>query len=299
MASLLYSMIYAPGAPRVIFPLQRRYSMKTALGKGLDALLPEKGEEIMNLDISRIVPGEQQPRRVFNDRALNELAQSIKEKGILQPIIVRRAGDGTFRIVAGERRWRAAAMAGLKKVPVIVKDTNVSDSLEIALIENIQREDLNPVETAEAFHRLIREFNLTQEELSAKVGKERATVANYLRLLKLPEEVKELINKGSLSMGHARAILSIEGKNNQIELARTIVTRGLSVREAEAFARRLNKPQKKVSKSKDPQILSLEEKLKQSLGTKVKILHKGKRGKIEIEYYSLEELDRLLDLLIP
>lgn len=273
--------------------------MKTALGKGLDALLPEKGEEIINLDITRIVPGEQQPRRVFNDKALNELAQSIKEKGILQPIIVRKAGDGTFRIVAGERRWRAATIAGLKKVPVIIKDTDPSDSLEIALVENIQREDLNPIETAEAFQRLMREFNLTQEELSTKVGKERATVANYLRLLKLPEEIKDLINRGSLSMGHARAILAVEGKANQIELARTIVTRGLSVREAESLSKRVSRPKKKLSRSKDPQIASLEEKLKQSLGTKVKIQHKGKRGKIEIEYYSLDELDRLLDILIP
>lgn len=273
--------------------------MKTALGKGLDALLPERGEEIINLEITRIVPGEQQPRRVFNDKSLNELAQSIKEKGILQPIIVRRTGDGTFKIVAGERRWRAATMAGLKKVPVIIKDTAPSDSLEIALIENLQREDLNPLETAEAFHRLMKEFNLTQEELSAKVGKERATVANYLRLLKLPEEIKELINKGSLSMGHARAILSVEGKSDQIALARAVVTKGLSVREAESLATRLTQPKKKTSRLKDPQIATLEEKLKQSLGTKVKIKHKGKRGKIEIEYYSLDELDRLLDILIP
>lgn len=273
--------------------------MKTALGKGLDALLPERGEEIINLEITRIVPGEQQPRRVFNDKSLNELAQSIKEKGILQPIIVRRTGDGTFKIVAGERRWRAATMAGLKKVPVIIKDTAPSDSLEIALIENLQREDLNPLETAEAFHRLMKEFNLTQEELSAKVGKERATVANYLRLLKLPEEIKELINKGSLSMGHARAILSVEGKSDQIALARAVVTKGLSVREVESLATRLTQPKKKTSRLKDPQIATLEEKLKQSLGTKVKIKHKGKRGKIEIEYYSLDELDRLLDILIP
>lgn len=273
--------------------------MKTALGKGLDALLPEKGEEIINLDITRIVPGEQQPRRVFNDKTLKELAQSIKEKGILQPIIVRRIGDGTFRIVAGERRWRAATMAGLKKVPVIIKETAPSDSLEIALIENLQREDLNPIETAEAFQRLMKEFNLTQEELSLKVGKERATVANYLRLLRLPEEIKELIDKGSLSMGHARAILSVDAKSDQIELARAIVTKGLSVREAETYAGRFNKPRKRISRAKDPQIASLEDKLRQSLGTKVSIQHKGKRGKIEIEYYSLDELDRLLDILIP
>ncbi len=272
--------------------------MKTALGKGLNALLPEKGEEIINLDITRIVPGEQQPRRVFDDRALNELAQSIKEKGVLQPIIVRRTGDGTFRIIAGERRWRAASIAGLKKIPVIIRDAAPSDSLEIALIENIQREDLNPIETAEAFQRLMREYNLTQEELASKVGKERATVANYLRLLKLPQEIKELINKGNISMGHARALLSLEGKSQQVELARKIVTKVLSVREAESLVKRLNSPSKKItSSSRDPQITSLEDRLKQSLGTKVKIQHKGKRGKIEIEYYSLDELDRLLDLL--
>ncbi len=273
--------------------------MKTALGKGLDALLPEKGEEIINIDITRIVPGEQQPRRVFNDKTLSELAQSIKEKGVLQPIIVRRTGDGTFRIVAGERRWRAATLAGLKKIPVIIKDTAPSDSLEIALIENLQREDLNPIETAEAFQRLMKEFNLTQEELSLKVGKERATVANYLRLLRLPDEIKEMIDKGSLSMGHARAILSVESRAEQIELARAIVTKGLSVREAEVLAKRFSKPKKRPTRSKDPQIASLEEKLKHSLGTKVRIQHKGKRGRIEIEYYSLDELDRLLDILIP
>lgn len=273
--------------------------MKTALGKGLDALLPEKGEEIINIDITRIVPGEQQPRRVFNDKTLGELAQSIKEKGVLQPIIVRRIGDGTFRIVAGERRWRAATIAGLKKIPVIIKDTAPSDSLEIALIENLQREDLNPIETAEAFQRLMKEFNLTQEELSLKVGKERATVANYLRLLRLPDEIKEMIDKGSLSMGHARAILSVDSKSDQVELARAIITKGLSVREAEALARRFSKPKKRPSRTKDPQIASLEEKLKHSLGTKVRIQHNGKRGRIEIEYYSLDELDRLLDILIP
>jgi ParB family chromosome partitioning protein len=273
--------------------------MKMALGKGLDALLPEKGEEIVNLDINRIVPGEQQPRRVFNDSSLNELAHSIKEKGVLQPIIVRRAGDGTFTIIAGERRWRAASKAGLKKIPAIIKDTAPSDSLEIALIENLQREDLNPIETAEAFQRLMKEFDLTQEELATKVGKERATVANYLRLLKLPEEVKELINNGTISMGHARAILSVEGKANQIEVARAIVNKKLSVREAEALAGRTVRTKKKTLRTKDPEIASLEDKLKHSLGTKVKIHHKGKRGKIEIEYYSLDELDRLLDILIP
>jgi ParB family transcriptional regulator, chromosome partitioning protein len=194
--------------------------MKTALGKGLEALIPEKGDEIIYLDIERIFPGEQQPRKMFRDDSLKELAASIKEKGVLQPVIVSRVGDGSFRLVTGERRWRATALAGLKKIPALVKNVASRDSLEIALIENIQREDLNPIEAAEAFNRLITEFHLTQEDLSDRVGKERATIANYLRLLKLPEEVKSFLYNGSLSIGHAKAILAIEGKGNQIDAAR-------------------------------------------------------------------------------
>lgn len=274
--------------------------MKTALGKGLESLLPEKSQEVINIDITRIIPGEQQPRKVFRDTALQELAASIKERGVLQPIIVSRTGDGTFRLIAGERRWRATALAGLKKIPAMVKDVASADSLEIALIENIQREDLNPVEMAEAFHRLMKDFSLTQEDLSAKVGKERATVANYLRLLKLPDEIKRLVNDGSLSMGHARAILAIEGKANQVEAARRIIHKGLSVREAETLAKKWGTGAKKKTThhKKDPQIESLQEKLIRGLGTKVRIYHKGKKGKIEIEYYSLDELDRLLDILM-
>jgi len=271
--------------------------MKTALGKGLEALIPEKGEEIVYLDIDRIFPGEQQPRKTFRDDSLQELATSIKEKGVLQPVIVSRVGDGTFRLVTGERRWRASSLAGLKKIPALIKNLASKDSLEVALIENIQREDLNPIETAEAFNRLITDYNLTQEDLSNKVGKDRATIANYLRLLKLPEEIKNLIYNGSLSIGHAKAILTIEGKANQVEAARKIVRKGLNVREAEILSRRLSRlPKAKIPR--DPQISSLEEKLIKNLGTKVRILHKGKRGKIEIEYYSLEELDRLLEILL-
>lgn len=277
--------------------------MKTALGKGLEALIPEKGEELLYLEINRIFPGGEQPRKTFKDSSLKELAVSIKERGVLQPVIVSRLGDGSFRLVAGERRWRASQLAGLKKIPAIVKNVASKDALEIALIENIQREDLNPVETAEAFNRLLKDFNLTQEELSEKVGKERATVANYLRLLKLPEEIKSLISDGSLSMGHARAVLSIEGRAHQIEAVRKIITKGLSVREAEALAKNISLAGTKKLKGhklhKDPQIASLEDKLIKSLGTKVKIQHKGKKGgKIEIEYYSLDELDRLLEILM-
>ncbi|MBI5641295.1 MAG: ParB/RepB/Spo0J family partition protein [Nitrospirae bacterium] len=272
--------------------------MKTALGKGLNALLPEKGDEILYLDIDRILPGKQQPRKVFNESGLKELSASIREKGVLQPIIVSRTGDGSFNLIAGERRWRAAALAGLKKIPALIKNVSSKDSLEIALIENIQRQDLNPIETAEAFNQLIKDYNLTQDEAADRVGKERATVTNYLRLLRLPDDIKTMMYNGSLSMGHARALLSLEEKSNQIAAARKIIRHGLSVREAELLAKKVSKPRKETQ-AKDPQISSLEERLIKQLGTKVRILHKNKKGgKIEIEYYSLEELDRLLDILL-
>ena len=272
--------------------------MKTALGKGLDALIPDKGENIIQIEVSRILPSKEQPRKVFDEGALHELSASIKEKGVLQPILVSRTGDGSFNLIAGERRWRAAVQAGLRKIPAIVKNVDSRDSLEMALIENIQREQLNPIETAEGFNRLMQEFNLTQEELADKVGKERATVANYLRLLNLPVEIKDMIYTGKLSMGHARALLAIEGRINQIEAARKVIRSGLNVRETELLAKKTPKPAR-IRSRKDPQIASLEEKLIRSLGTKVHIVQKNKKkGKIEIEYYSLEELNRLLDMLL-
>lgn len=273
--------------------------MKTALGKGLEALLPEKGEEVVKLEIEKIIPNEYQPRKVFKDETLKELSLSIKEKGVLQPVIVTRVGDGTFRLIAGERRWRAAALAGLKKIPALIKDVSSQDAIEIALIENIQREELNAVETAEAFNRLLKEFHLTQEELSHRVGKDRATIANYLRILKLPDEIKTYINSDVLSIGHAKAILTLENRQKQIEAAKEIIKRGLSVREAEALCKKLSQPSKpKKKKDKLPEVADLENKLTRSLGTKVKIHHKDKCGKIEIEYYSLDELDRLLEILM-
>ncbi len=273
--------------------------MRAALGKGLEALLPEKGEEVIRLEIEKIIPNKQQPRKIFKDEALKELSVSIKEKGVLQPVIVSRVGDGTFRLIAGERRWRAATLAGLKKIPALIKDVSSQDAVEIALIENIQREELNAVETAEAFNRLVKEFHLTQEELSHRVGKDRATIANYLRILKLPEEIKAFINNDSISIGHAKALLTLENRQKQIEAAKEIIKRGLSVREAEALCKRLSQPLKpKKKKDKLPEVADLEHKLTRSLGTKVKINHKDKRGKIEIEYYSLDELDRLLEILM-
>jgi ParB family chromosome partitioning protein len=276
--------------------------MKTALGKGLGALIQEKEKlsGTYEIDIDSIVPNENQPRKTFMSDSLNELSTSIKEKGVIQPIIVRKTGENSYVLIAGERRWRAAKTAGLKKIPAIVKDAVPSEAIEIALIENIQREDLNPLETAEAFQRLINEFNLSHEDISRKVGKDRATVTNYLRLLKLPVEIKKWISEGSLSMGHAKALLQIEGVTAQIEAAKKIIKHGLSVREAEALGKRQPRISSRKKHSwKDPQIAALEDNLKQSLGTKVRLIHKGKKGgKIEIEYYSLDELDRLLEILM-
>jgi len=276
---------------------------KTALGRGLGALIPEgeKAEGILELEVDKIVPNEYQPRRIFKDSTLQELALSIKEKGIIQPVIVRCGEDGLFRLIAGERRLRAARLAGLRKVPAIVKDVAPAETIELALIENIQREELNPLETAEAFQRLIKDFNLTHDDLARKVSKDRATVTNYLRILKLPSEVKSWIADGSLSIGHAKALLQIENAQGQIDVARKVIQKGLSVREAEVLSKKASSPSRpKAHQWKDPEIASLEERLMHSLGTKVRLFHKGKKGgRIEIEYYSLDELDRLLEILIP
>lgn len=273
--------------------------MKTALGRGLNSLLPSRGEEVIYVDLDRIRPNEYQPRKSFSHEKLKELAGSIKEKGVLQPVILSRTGDNDYRLIAGERRWRAAKLAGLKQIPALIKDYSSQDAIEVALIENIQREELNPVEMADAFDRLMREFNLTQEEVSKRVGKERATIANYLRILKLPDEVKAYINNQELSIGHAKAILSIEQRSKQIEAAREIIKKGLSVRAAEQVCKRLitSHSQPKKTREKSLEVAELENRLTRALGTKVKIHHRSKRGSIEIEYYSLDELDRLTQLL--
>jgi len=272
--------------------------MKAALGRGLDALIPSTGGGVQEVPLSRIEPNPEQPRKNFREEALEELASSIREKGVLQPVILRKGEKGRYFLIAGERRWRAAKIAGLRNIPAIIKETSTSESLELALIENIQRDDLNPIETAEAFHRLMEEFRYTQEDLSRRVGKERATVANYLRLLKLPVEIKKLVNDGEISMGHARAILSLPTKKTQIDIARQVIKKGLSVRETEALCKKvLSPPAKKGRPRKDPNIRALEERLSNSLGTKVKLTYRGKKGKIEIEYYSLDELDRILEIL--
>lgn len=276
---------------------------KVALGRGLGALIPDlsaldekdrKALGIIELELDKIIPNEYQPRKIFHDDKLKELAASIKEQGVIQPIIVHKAGGG-YQLIAGERRWRASRLAGLKTVPAIVKEATKRELLEMALIENIQREDLNPLEAAEAYKRLQDEFKLTQEDLAKRVGKERSTVTNFLRILALPKEVKHELGTGGLSMGHAKALLSLERSRDQIQVAAMIVKKGLSVREAEAIALRMKNPAKEKKTKVIHELKSVEEKLRKSLGTKVSIAAKAKGGKIVIEYYSNDELDRILE----
>jgi ParB family chromosome partitioning protein len=276
---------------------------KQALGKGLGALIPDlsalndkekKALGINEIELDKIVPNEYQPRKVFDDEKLKELAASIKEQGVIQPVIVHRAGSG-YELIAGERRWRASRLAGLKTIPALVKEATKRELLEMALIENIQREDLNPLEAAEAYKRLQDEFKLTQEDLAKRVGKERSTVTNFLRILSLPKEIKHELAAGSLSMGHAKALLSLERVRDQLQAALLIGKKGLSVREAEALASRLKNPPKEKKARLSHELKAVEEKLKKALGTKVSIASKSKGGKIVIEYYSTEELDRILE----
>ncbi len=276
---------------------------KQALGKGLGALIPDlstlddrekKALGITEIELDRIVPNEYQPRKAFDDEKLKELAASIREQGVIQPVIVHRAGSG-YELIAGERRWRASRLAGLKTIPALIKEATKRDLLEMALIENIQREDLNALEAAEAYKRLQDEFKLTQEDLAKRVGKERSTVTNFLRILHLPKEIKQELAGGALSMGHAKALLSLERSRDQIQAAAMIVKKGLSVREAESLAARLKNPPKERKIRQSQELKSLEERLKKSLGTKVSILSKSKGGRIIIEYFSAEELDRILE----
>ena len=280
--------------------------MKTALGRGIEALLPKPGMEAIEIEIERVAAWADQPRKRFSEDGLRELAASIKEKGVLQPLIVCPAGDGTFRLIAGERRLRAAKLAGLKRVPAVLKKTANQDSLEIALIENLQREDLNPVETAQALERLQKEFSLTHEALSGRLGMERTTITNHLRLLKLPEEVRALLADGKLSMGHAKVILGIDSQSQQAGLAARAVSEGLSVRELERLLKAKDPAcgikqgsKKEKAAPADPNVQDLEDRLSRSLGTKVKVKHKGKKGgTLHIEYYSLEQLEGLLEKML-
>ncbi|KJR40619.1 stage 0 sporulation protein J [Candidatus Magnetoovum chiemensis] len=272
--------------------------MKKALGRGLSTLIPDDTEEILQIEIDKIITNPNQPRKFFDEKSLSNLAASISEKGIIQPIIVSRTENGEFLLIAGERRLKASLSAGLEKIPCIVRDNEKDDALEISLIENIQRENLNPIETACAFQQLIETYHLTQEDLSAKVGKDRATIANYLRLINLADEIKNMLINGSLTMGHAKAILSIEDKETQINMAKKVIENDISVRETEKLCKLQtiqNKPKKE--KINDPHIEDLEQELTTTLGTRVKITTQGKKGKIEIQYYNIDELNRLIDIL--
>ena len=256
------------------------------------------------IKISRIEPNEGQPRKSFDEETLKELADSMKEYGILQPLLVKRKGDN-FQIIAGERRWRAAKMAGLKEVPVIVREYNKQQSVEIALIENVQRADLNPIEEALAYQQLMQEFGLKQEEIALRVSKNRATITNSIRLLKLAEPVQQLLISGEISSGHARALLGLEDKEQQIALASQIIEKGLNVRQIEKLVKMMTKPQKDEKEKEEGEekdlsfiVRDLEEKMKGIMGTKVMIHQKDKnKGRIEIEYYSASELERIVELI--
>ena len=289
---------------------------RPALGKGLSALIPDTpsldtpAASVVELDIDRLAPNDYQPRLQMDDARLAELAASIKANGVIQPIVVRQTADG-YRIIAGERRWRAARRAGLTRVPVVVKDLSGDQSrqktLEMALIENIQREDLNAIDEATAYRRLVDEFSMTQEAVATAVGKDRATVANTLRLLKLPAEVQADVAGGVITMGHARALLALPGDNSQLQLAREIKTRGLSVRETEALVKRVleggdltTTPSTRAATPQggaDVHTRAAEDKLKLLLGTRVRIKRKAKGGRIEIDFGNENELIRIFEAL--
>lgn len=278
--------------------------MKKGLGKGLGAILDSENilsesPGISELKVNDIEPNREQPRKHFDQEKLQSLAESIAQHGVVQPIIVKKKDKG-YSIIAGERRWRAAKLAGLKTIPAIVKDLSSRDTMEIALIENIQREDLNPIEEAEAYQKLMEEHGLTQEIVSKLVGKSRAAVANSVRLLTLSNKVKEMLVGEILTPGHARTLIMIEDEEKQARLADTIVEKNLNVRETEKLVNeQLNPKEKKAHKriKKDINILDIEEKLKSALGTKVDLQHRANKGKIIIEYYSNDEFERIIDLI--
>jgi ParB family chromosome partitioning protein len=274
---------------------------RPALGRGLSALIPDAparpAEHGLDIDTDLLRPNRFQPRASIDEDKIDELARSIRTNGIIQPIVVRKS-DGGYEIVAGERRWRAAQRAGLLKVPVVVREIPDDRLLAAALIENIQREDLNPIEEAQAYRRLADEYHLTQDQIADAVGKDRSSVANYLRLLKLPQEVRSSVGSGALSMGHARAILGLADEAAQLRVSREVVSKTLSVRETEALVKKAAQPpQTRTELEKDVHTRAAEERLRFALGTRVQIVRKGKGGKIEIEFGSEDELQRLYEQL--
>ena len=279
---------------------------RKALGKGLSALIPEKvlekgghKEEIIYVQSGQIKPNPFQPREDFNQQSIEELAQSIKEKGVIQPLLVRRKGDN-YELIAGERRLRAANSLGLKEIPIIVRDVSDQDSLELALIENIQREGLNPIEEAHAYQHLIDKFQITQEKISEVIGKARTTITNTLRLLKLPHEIQQEMKKGRISFAHGRTLLEIDDTNQQRRLAQDIITKGLSVRELESLIKssRPKGLKRKIGQGqREPLVAILEEQMQHALATKVRIIKRKKRGHINIDFYSPEDLERIANVI--
>jgi ParB family chromosome partitioning protein len=279
-------------------------NQKKVLGRGLGALIPQRGDVdplrdgLAQIPITQITPNPYQPRKAFNEASIEELTRSVREHGIVQPIVVTRTSDSHYRLIAGERRLRAAQRAGLQTVPAVIKELlKEGDSLQIALIENIQREDLNPIEEAGAYHQLHDEFGLTQEEISRRVGKERSTVANFLRLLRLPDSVKELLAGGQLTMGHARALLSVDSAKRQEQLAERVVKSNLNVRQTEMLAATTSAKPVKRAKPKDVFTRDAEEKLTRSLRTKVDIDRRRRGGVIHIRFASEDDLIRIFDEL--
>ncbi len=274
--------------------------MKKALGKGLGAFIPEefgiiKEERYAELDIDQLKPNPHQPRMVFDDQTLNELAQSIKETGVVQPIMVVPE-EGYYKIIIGERRWRGAQKAGLKKIPVIIRNLSPEKQLEIAIIENVHREDLNPMEIALAYQRMSEELNFTQQEISEKVGKDRTSVTNYMRLLRLPKEIQDGLFSGDLSMGHAKAILAIEEPDAQLTAFRQIIDKSLSVRNAEKLVKKYKEKAPRAQRSlEDPDLHALQEEILKALGTKVLISGNRNKGVVKVFYFSLDDLNRIYD----
>jgi ParB family chromosome partitioning protein len=272
--------------------------IKKALGKGLDAFIPEefgiiKEERYAELDVEQLKPNPLQPRMKFDDQAIDELAQSIRESGIVQPILVV-PDDGHYRIIVGERRWRAAQKAGLKKIPVMIRNLPPDKQLEISIIENIHREDLNPMEIALAYQRMSSEWNYTQQDIAEKVGKDRTSVTNYLRLLKLPQEIRAGLIEEDISMGHARALLALEEPEIQLAAFRQIIDKGLSVRNTEKLVNRMKERPPRAQRSlEDPDLHALQEELLKMLGTKVLISGNRNKGALKIFYFSLDDLNRI------
>ncbi|MCX5706609.1 MAG: ParB/RepB/Spo0J family partition protein [Candidatus Omnitrophica bacterium] len=276
---------------------------RKALGKGISALIPEREaslrSEIIFVQSDQIKPNRFQPREDFDPQSIEELAQSIKEKGVIQPLLVRRKGDN-YELIAGERRLRACKSLGLKEIPIIVKDVDDRDSLEYALIENIQRKNLNPIEEAHAYQHLIDKFQVTQDKISEVMGKARVTITNTLRLLKLPHEIQQEMKKGRISFAHGRALLELEDANQQRRLAQEVILKDLSVRELESLIK-THRPKglkrRTTHSVREPYIAVLEEELQQALATKVRISKRKKRGHIFIEFYSQEELERIAGII--